>query len=53
MRFHCGRGYPAWHHINRNKITDLRPIHTKDDNYNDKDITIHTSEQHRLFVLPL
>ncbi len=51
MRFHCGRGYPAWHHINRNKITDL--IHTKDDNYKDKDITIHTSEQHRLFILPL
>ncbi len=27
------------------------PVHTKNDNYKDKDISVHTSEQYRLFIL--
>ncbi len=34
-----------------NTDTDLRPIHTKHDNYKDNDIRVHTSEQYRLFIL--
>ncbi len=30
---------------------DLRPVHTKDDNYKDNDISVHTSRQYRLFIL--
>ncbi len=27
------------------------PVHTKNDNYKDKDISVHTSERYRLFIL--
>ncbi len=26
-------------------------IHTKDDNYKDNDLSVHTSERYRLFIL--
>ncbi len=29
----------------------LRPIHTKDDNYKDKYISVHPSERYCLFIL--
>ncbi len=30
------------------KINVLSPVHTKNDNYKDKDISVHTSERYRL-----
>ncbi len=27
------------------------PVHTKNDNYKDNDISVHTSERYRLFIL--
>ncbi len=35
------------------KITDreLSPVHTRNDNYKDNNISVHTSGQYRLFIL--
>ncbi len=35
----------------RLKSKCLRPVHTKNDNYKDNDISVHTSELYRLFIL--
>ncbi len=32
---------------------DLSLVHTKNDNYKDNDISVHTSEQYRLFILSM
>ncbi len=32
-------------------LQQLSPVHTKNDNYKDNDISVHTSERYRLFIL--
>ena len=32
-------------------MKDLRPVHTKNDDYKDNDISVHTSERYLLFIL--
>ncbi len=32
-------------------VTVLSPVHTKNDNYKDNNISVHTSERYHLFIL--
>ncbi len=45
------KNYSIFWNSNKVQYICLSPVHTKDDNYKDNDIIVHTSERYRLFIL--